>query len=93
MAARLEDLQGQFGWLTVIERAPQPEGIEHRLSFFKCRCRCGAEVIVRSDSLRGGTRRKCSVDCPHKETKIRITRTEVSRRGIEHILIYGGNNE
>lgn len=79
----------QFGWLTVIERAPRPEGIEHRLSFFKCRCRCGAEVVVRSDALRMATRRKCSAECSHHEEKIRIIRTEFSYRRPDGIAVFG----
>ena len=79
----------QFGFLTVIERADPPEGIEHRLSFWKCRCRCGAEVVVRSDALRGGSKRKCGTECPYRPEKFLIHRMEYSRRspdGVPQVL-------
>jgi hypothetical protein len=70
----------QFGWLIVLSRADPPPGTDHRLSYWKCRCRCGVEIICRSDALRGCTRRRCGPFCTHRETKIRITRTEISQR-------------
>ena len=79
--AQIIDLSNcQFGFLTVIERADPPEGIEHRLSFFKCSCRCGAEVVVRSDALRGGSKRKCSTECPYRPENFSIHRMEYSSR-------------
>jgi hypothetical protein len=63
--AALTDLSGEnFGWLTVLRRADPPAGSDHRLSSWLCRCRCGTEAVVRSDALRGCSRRKCSPLCP-----------------------------
>jgi hypothetical protein len=85
--AALLDLTGEnFGFLTVIERAPRPEGVDHRLSFWKVRCRCGAEVVCRSDALRGCTRRKCCILCPYQPEKICVSRREFGRDGSQQFF-------
>jgi len=67
MGGRLHDLSGEiFGFLHVDCRAEQPTGTKGRLSFWNCSCRCGRTgIIVRSDDLRSGRRRKCSPTCPY----------------------------
>ena len=57
------DLCGQvFGRLTVIERVES--AYPHRTQYL-CRCECGNEVIVRSDSLTSG--RTLSCGCLHRD--------------------------
>lgn len=54
------DLIGQtFSLLTVIGPADKQDGVLNMR--WRCRCVCGAIVIVRSDRLRRGIRRFCSV--------------------------------
>lgn len=46
---KAKDLRGQkFGRLTVLYRA---KGKDPRRSYWKCKCECGNEVVVRTDSL------------------------------------------
>src|ERR1700733_11132196 len=48
-----------FGFLTVVSRI---EPTARRQSQWKCMCRCGREIIVRSDALTRGEKR-CCPDC------------------------------
>jgi hypothetical protein len=54
---KLIDLTGQrFGWLLVIRR----EGSnKHKRAKWTCKCRCGAESVVDSASLRRGDTTSC----------------------------------
>lgn len=52
-----------FGRLTAIERAEDVNG----KSRWKCRCECGAEVLVRTASLRSETNKTRSCGCLRKE--------------------------
>jgi hypothetical protein len=59
---RLIDLTGQvFGRLTVIERGHR----HHKHTFWKCRCSCGTEKDILSDSLRAALSTSCG--CFHRE--------------------------
>lgn len=50
------NLTGQiYGQLTVVEEAPSQKG----LRYWKCRCTCGNETVVRQMSLRRGTTGSC----------------------------------
>lgn len=54
------DLTGQrFGMLTVIERAPKPEGSHSTSAFWRCRCDCGNEKIISGNVLRAGKSKSC----------------------------------
>lgn len=56
----LKELTGQvFGNLTVLRRAGSEK---RRCATWLCRCTCGQEVVVRSDRLRGGRKKSCSVN-------------------------------
>jgi hypothetical protein len=56
---QLIDLKNQqFGWLKVVSRAEAPD-VQARLSYWTCACKCGREMVVRSDDLRGGSVRSC----------------------------------
>ena len=48
------DITGQrFGILTVICQTPKPKGYKTKGSYWKCRCDCGNECIVRQRNLLG----------------------------------------
>lgn len=70
--ARRENLVGQrFGRLTVIEKAEDhiyPDG-SHRPQY-KCKCDCGQEVIVMSNSLKNLSTKSCG--CLQRETVSKV---------------------
>lgn len=69
------DLTGQrFGRLTVLERA----GNIGRMAAWKCRCDCGAECVVGSNSLRRGHTKSCG--CLMRE----IQEENLSKRPVKH---------
>lgn len=47
----------KFGMLTVIEKDSTPHN--DRKTYWKCKCDCGNEKIIRSDSLLGGKSNSC----------------------------------
>ena len=52
-----EDLTGrQFGWLTVLHRA---ENAKNGKVCWRCKCRCGNEVVVRANALKSGHVQSC----------------------------------
>jgi len=54
------DLTGQiFGELTVLHRAPKPEGSKSTSVFWLCRCSCGNEKVISGNVLRQGKARSC----------------------------------
>ena len=54
----LEDLIGQkFGRLTVIELFKHPT--DNKRTYWKCKCECGKEPIVRAGSLKAGNTKSC----------------------------------
>ena len=66
MAQRL-DLVGQvYGLLTVVEKAPSHKTKGgNTISCWRCRCQCGNEIVVRTNSLRTGNTISCG--CYRKE--------------------------
>ena len=56
----LKDLSNQdFGYLHVLERdKSKPQGSGY-FAYWKCKCKCGNIVSVRSDHLRDGTTQSC----------------------------------
>lgn len=57
---KLIDLTGQrFGRLTVLSRAPKPEGSASTSAFWNCRCDCGTEKIISGNVLRQGKAKSC----------------------------------
>ena len=59
---RAKDMQGmRFGMLTVVERVGS---LSHGEMFWKCKCDCGNEAVVRGSLLRNGETRSCG--CYHK---------------------------
>jgi hypothetical protein len=94
MAAARHRIGVTYGWLVVIGRAPKPENTSHRLSWWRCRCRCGNEITVRADELDNGFRRSCKEcraknrlsgvfpsDSEPEEQSYRIRRTIIDDRG------------
>ena len=66
-----KDLTGlTFGRLTALERV---ENDKHGKARFKCRCSCGAEVIVRGYDLRSGNTTSCG--CLNREKTIERSTT------------------
>lgn len=64
---KIKDIQGQvFGRLTVIQQAGRDK---HRRLLWECRCSCGRNVAVLSQSLRQGRTRSCG--CLKKEVDAR----------------------
>ena len=56
-----------FGRLTVLEEAPAPsEYLTYKGLWYRCRCQCGNEAVVRRSCLLGGTTKSCG--CLARET-------------------------
>ena len=49
----------QFGRWTVIEEAPPPPYTTSSGLWYRCRCACGTERVLRGCSLRHGSTRSC----------------------------------
>ena len=57
---KLIDLTGQqFGRLTVLHRAPKPEGLTSSSAFWLCLCECGKEKVISGNVLRQGKAKSC----------------------------------
>lgn len=60
MASKMIDLTGrEFGWLKVKEFDHMERHGIHNRPYWKCVCKCGAEKVVSSSSLRSGSTRSC----------------------------------
>lgn len=60
MISLAKDLIGKvYGRLTVICRAPRPEGIKTKSAYWLCKCSCGNEKITNSDLLNSQRTRSC----------------------------------
>jgi len=68
-----DEIGNVYGYLTVIERAPNNK--EGR-AMWKCKCKCGNEVIVMGKHLRSGNTKSCG--CYQKE---RATESNLKRGG------------
>lgn len=78
------DLTGQrFGRLIVISQEPSRKLDKgHSVSMWLCRCDCGNQKIIRSDSLRSGRTNSCG--CLHKEQLLART----TRHGMTGSRLY-----
>lgn len=57
---KLIDLTGQkFGRLTVLGRAPKPEGATSTSAFWYCVCECGTKKVISGNVLRQGKAKSC----------------------------------
>ena len=66
MSRKPVDLTGQrFGRLVALERVPTQPYYASGHMWWKCRCDCGQETLVRSNSLKQGAIRSCG--CLRKE--------------------------
>ena len=67
-------LPGQvFGRLTVLEETPAPtEYTEYKGLWYRCRCQCGNETVVRRSSLVSGATRSCG--CLRRENSLTMRR-------------------
>ena len=61
----INEIGNKYGRLTVIAEAERPENVASTVAFWKCKCDCGNEVIVRGASLRNGHALSCG--CLQKE--------------------------
>lgn len=67
-----ENLLGKtFNRLTVIESAPS----KNKKTYWKCKCICGNEVIVRADQLKDGNTKSCG--CLNTETRAALGKTHI----------------
>lgn len=67
----IEDLSGlRFGRLTTLDVAGRTNG---RKTLWRCRCDCGAEIVVVSDSLKSGHTKSCG--CLHSDIMREISTT------------------
>lgn len=64
MGTLINEVGNVHGYLTVIERAPNKDG----RAMWKCRCKCGNEVVVLGKHLRSGNTKSCG--CYQKERAI-----------------------
>lgn len=77
--AEFIDLTGkQFGYLTVVKRAPN----HGNYAMWECACKCGNTTIVRTSSLKNGHTKSCG--CLNKE----IVRETFTKHGLYQHRIY-----
>ena len=75
---RFENLKGQvFGNLLVLDHVPDRKDLGGK-RFWKCRCTCGREVVVRVDNLKSGHSTKC-LQCAYDNRK-GLKRFELGRK-------------
>jgi hypothetical protein len=81
---RLVDRIGKvYGYLTVIERVPDPERL---VSLWLCRCKCGNEVIVKGGNLNSGNTNSCG--CLNLQ-KLSERQTHGKTRTTEYRIYHG----
>ena len=68
-----DEIGNVYGYLTVIERAPNNKDGR---AMWRCKCRCGNEVIVLGKHLRSGNTKSCG--CYQRE---RATESNLNRGG------------
>ena len=90
MGRRYERLKpGQvFGRLTVLEEAPAPtEYITYKGLWYRCRCQCGNETVVRRSSLVRGDTRSCG--CLRRENSSGVAKDKRARSSIAPGAVFG----
>ena len=90
MGRRYERLKpGQvFGRLTVLDEAPAPtEYTTYKGRWYRCRCRCCNEVVVRRSSLVAGSTRSCG--CLRREHARDVALERLSRVRIAPGQVFG----
>ena len=65
-----------YGKLTVVEKAETPKGKIG--AYWKCKCKCGNEVIVKGDYLRNGDTQSCGCLNSKNEAQIAIMLKELN---------------
>lgn len=81
MTKAVEIAGERFGRLTALERA-----FHRRRTAWLCRCDCGNETTVTTDSLRGGNTRSCG--CLHTELRRQLPQLQRRRGNPKHGLCY-----
>lgn len=82
-------LPGQvFGRLTVLEEAPAPtEYTAYRGLWYRCRCQCGNEAVVRRSSLVRGDTRSCG--CLRRENSRGLGKDRRARGSLVPGAVFG----
>ena len=62
----VDEINNQYGKLTVIEF----DSIKNHIAYWKCRCKCGNEIIVAGNHLRSGHTKSCGCIKSFGEEKI-----------------------
>lgn len=82
-------LPGQvFGRLTVLEEAPAPtEYTAYKGLWYRCRCQCGNETVVRRSSLVRGDTRSCG--CLRRENSRGLAKDRRARSSLVPGAVFG----
>lgn len=82
-------LPGQvFGRLTVLEETPAPtEYTAYKGLWYRCRCQCGNETVVRRSSLVSGATRSCG--CLRRENSRGVAKDRRARSSIAPGAVFG----
>lgn len=82
-------LPGQvFGRLTVLEEAPAPtEYTAYKGLWYRCRCQCENEAVVRRSSLVNGSTRSCG--CLRRETSRAVAKDRRARSSLVPGAVFG----
>ena len=82
-------LPGQvFGRLTVLEETPAPtEYTAYKGLWYRCRCQCGNETVVRRSSLVRGDTRSCG--CLRRENSRGVAKDRRARSPIAPGAVFG----
>lgn len=76
-----------FGRLTVLEEAPAPsEYLTYKGLWYRCRCQCGNEAVVRRSCLIEGKTKSCG--CLRRETSRNNAMTKTHKK-IEKGAVFG----
>ena len=82
-------LPGQvFGRLTVLEETPAPtEYTAYKGLWYRCRCQCGNEAVVRRSSLVNGSTRSCG--CLRRENSRGLAKDRRARGSLAPGAVFG----
>lgn len=73
------NIQGQkFGKLLVLEQTEKPANIKGRYTYWRCKCDCGNEIVVRGSNLRNGNTKSCG--CLQKEITSNIFSKDITNQ-------------
>ena len=83
--AKIEMAGKQYGRLTVVEESPPPNSVKPtREIYWKCKCSCGNEKIIRGSQLRSGKTKSCGY--LQKEVTANLRKKDVANQRFGHLL-------